>query len=223
LAFNGSGTFVRVHDWTTDLTNLVPVTASRADAEDDGFATGLSLTICRDGQSTTTARIPFASGISAAAGTASAAALAQTGDLNTGLYFPATDSWGLTAGGTGTLTSTSTALTATGTLALSGDFAINTNKFTAEAATGNVLIAGTLSVTGTASISGGLTAVAPLFNGTTTISGGITTVAACTAARASINIPGGTDPSAPANGDMWFDGTSLKFRAAGVTRTITWA
>lgn len=81
------------------------------DAEDDGFTTGLSLAICRDGQSTTTARIPFASGVSAAAGSVSAASFAQSGDLNTGLYFPNTDEWGISAGGTATITSTATKLT----------------------------------------------------------------------------------------------------------------
>jgi len=110
--FNGSGTYVRFYDWTTDKANTVAVTASRMDEEDDGFATGLTNTICKDGQSSTTARIPFASGVSAAAGTTSAAAFAQTGDLNSGLYFPGTDQWGLTAGGTATLTSSATALLA---------------------------------------------------------------------------------------------------------------
>ena len=35
-----------------------------------------------------------------------------------------------------------------GTLGVTGDFAVNTDKFTVEAATGNVLVAGTLDVTG---------------------------------------------------------------------------
>lgn len=112
MAFNGSGVFNRVHSWATDKTNTVPVTASRMDAEDDGFATGLSNTICRDGQSTTTARIPFASGVSAPAGSIASVSYAQTNDLNTGLYFPATDQWGMVAGGVATLTSTATKLTA---------------------------------------------------------------------------------------------------------------
>ena len=43
MAFNGSGTFVRAHNWVTDKTNVVPVTASRMDTECDGFATGLDL------------------------------------------------------------------------------------------------------------------------------------------------------------------------------------
>jgi hypothetical protein len=120
LAFNGSGVFVRVHDWTTDLAGAVPVTASRMDAEDDGMATGLSTTICRDGQSTTTARIPFAAGTSAAAGTTASVSYSQTNDNNTGLYFPATDQWGLVAGGTAVLTGTATGVAVTGTLTTSG-------------------------------------------------------------------------------------------------------
>jgi hypothetical protein len=154
LAFNGSGVFVRVHNFATDLSNTIPATASRVDAEFDGVATGLSGTITRDGQSVTTARIPFAAGTSAAAGTTASVAYSQTNDNNTGLYFPATDQWGLVAGGTATLSSTATALTATGTLALSGDFAINTNKFTVTAASGNTLVAGTLAVTGASTLTG---------------------------------------------------------------------
>lgn len=111
MAFNGSGVHNRIHDWTTDLAGAVPVTASRMDADSDDFSTALSLTICRDGQSTTTARIPFASGTSTAAGSVSAASYAQTNDTNTGMYFPAVDQFGLTAGGVATITSTATKVT----------------------------------------------------------------------------------------------------------------
>lgn len=141
MAFNGSGTHVRVHDWTTDLANTIPVTASRMDAEHDDISTSLTNTICRDGQSTATARIPFALGVSAAAGSASAAAYAPANDLNTGLYFPALDQWGLAAGGAATLSSTATALTATGTLSVSGA----------------VTMASTLAVAGTVAATGDIT------------------------------------------------------------------
>ena len=60
MARNGSGTFVRLFNWVTDLGNSVPVTASRMDSEQDGFATALSESIARDGQTTLTANIPFA-------------------------------------------------------------------------------------------------------------------------------------------------------------------
>ncbi len=185
MAFNGSGVFNRVHDWTTDLGNAVPVTASRADSEDDGFATGLSLTICRDGQSTTTARIPFAAGTSAAAGTTASVSYAQTNDNNTGLYFPATDEWGLVAGGTAVITGTATGVAVTGTfsasgaatlsstLALTGNLAINTDKFTVTAASGNTLVAGTLAVTGAATLSSTLAAGNTTITGTLAASGNL--------------------------------------------------
>lgn len=57
--FNGSGTYQRFYSWTTDAANGIPITASRVDTEDDGFATGLSTCITKDGQTTVTANIPF--------------------------------------------------------------------------------------------------------------------------------------------------------------------
>lgn len=59
MAFNGSGVFQRLYDWTTDAAGGVKIRADRMDAEDDGFATGLSNAICKDGQTTITENIPF--------------------------------------------------------------------------------------------------------------------------------------------------------------------
>jgi hypothetical protein len=59
MAFNGSGTFVRLYNWVVDKGNAVPITASRMDDEQDGIATGLSNCITKDGQTTITANIPF--------------------------------------------------------------------------------------------------------------------------------------------------------------------
>ena len=59
MAFNGSGTFVRVYNWVTDAANAVNITASRMDGEDDGFASGLSNCLTRDGQSPALANIPL--------------------------------------------------------------------------------------------------------------------------------------------------------------------
>lgn len=47
-------------------------------------------------------------------------------------------------------------------------------------------------------------------------------VAASTTARASLRIRSGTAPTSPNAGDMWFDGTNLKFYDGAATRTITW-
>ena len=56
---NGSGTFNRVYDWTTDEANGINIEASRMDTEFDGIATALSDSIAKDGQTTITANIPF--------------------------------------------------------------------------------------------------------------------------------------------------------------------
>jgi hypothetical protein len=50
MPYNGSGTFTRVYNWVTDKVNGVNITASRVDTEDDGFATGLTNCVTRDGQ-----------------------------------------------------------------------------------------------------------------------------------------------------------------------------
>lgn len=60
MAYNGSGTFNRVYDWTTDAAAGTKISASRMDTELDGIATGLSNAIAKDGQTTITANIPLA-------------------------------------------------------------------------------------------------------------------------------------------------------------------
>jgi hypothetical protein len=47
-----------------------------------------------------------------------------------------------------------------------------------------------------------------------------TMLAASTASAASLNIPAGTAPGAPASGDIWNDGTNLLIRAGGTTKTL---
>ena len=51
MPFDGSGNFVRSYNWSDDAAAGIKILASRHDTEDNGFATGLSNTICRDGQS----------------------------------------------------------------------------------------------------------------------------------------------------------------------------
>jgi hypothetical protein len=52
------------------------------------------------------------------------------------------------------------------------------------------------------------------------VTAGTTVLAPSVTARASLRIPSGTAPTSPVNGDIWFDGTNLNVRIAGVTRTI---
>jgi hypothetical protein len=134
MAYNGSGTFNRVHNWATDKTNLVPVTASRMDTEMDGMATGLSTAICKDGQTATSARIPFAAGVSAMSGAVGGVSYAHANDANTGMYFPAADQVGLAAGGVATLTSTATTVTVPVAAAVTGALTVTGVLTAAEAA-----------------------------------------------------------------------------------------
>lgn len=58
MAFS-NGVFSRLYSWVTDRDNSVKIRADRMDAEMDGFATGLSACILKDGTQTITANIPF--------------------------------------------------------------------------------------------------------------------------------------------------------------------
>jgi hypothetical protein len=185
VAFNGSGTFNRIYNWVTDKSNTVPVTASRMDAEMDGMATGLTTAICRDGQSTATARIPFAAGIGVSDGSAGTPAINFTGDANSGIYSIGADNIGVAAGGAKVLDIATTGLAVTGTFsssgaatlsgaatfsstaAVTGDFSVATNKFNVTATSGNTTVAGTLGVTGAATLSSTLAVTGTLVvNGT---------------------------------------------------------
>jgi hypothetical protein len=42
-----------------------------------------------------------------------------------------------------------------------------------------------------------------------------------TTSAAQINLASSTDPTSPSNGDIWFDGTDIKMRILGVTKTFT--
>lgn len=59
MAFNGSGTFLRLYSWANDKAAAIKIRADRMDNEMNGFATGLSNCITRDGQSPATANIPM--------------------------------------------------------------------------------------------------------------------------------------------------------------------
>lgn len=81
MAFNGSGVFNRLRNWVADKNASINIDSTRMDGEDDGFATGLSNCICKDGQTTITADIPWANhkltGLATGTGIADAASLAN--------------------------------------------------------------------------------------------------------------------------------------------------
>ena len=59
MAFNGSGVFLRLRNWVADAAAGIKIRADFHDAEDDGFAAGLTNCITRDGQSTVLQNIPW--------------------------------------------------------------------------------------------------------------------------------------------------------------------
>jgi hypothetical protein len=88
MAFNGSGTFVRLYSWVTDRNNSTKIVADRHDAEDDGFATGLSMCLLKDGQQTPTANIPWGGFRLTGLGNAAAGTDALNRDTGDGRYHP---------------------------------------------------------------------------------------------------------------------------------------
>lgn len=59
MPYNGSGSYSRLYSWVDDRDDDIKIRADRMDAEDDGFATGLSTAITKDGQTTPTANLPM--------------------------------------------------------------------------------------------------------------------------------------------------------------------
>lgn len=53
-----------------------------------------------------------------------------------------------------------------------------------------------------------------------TLAGKLKTLASATGA-AGISVPSGTAPTSPTDGDMWYDGTNVKFRVGATTKTFT--
>lgn len=84
--FNGSGTYVRPFSWVNDKANAIVITASRFDTDGNTVAGALSNCICKDGQQTTTALIPFAAGISVNQGLVATPSITVAGDTDTGFY-----------------------------------------------------------------------------------------------------------------------------------------
>ena len=59
MPFNGSGVFQRVRNWVADAAAGIKIRADYHDAEDDGFAAGITNCIAKDGQTLITQNIPF--------------------------------------------------------------------------------------------------------------------------------------------------------------------
>src|ERR1700761_7391189 len=55
-----NGIYSRFFSWASDAANGIDIRSDRMDTEDNGFATGLSTCLLKDGTQTVTANIPFA-------------------------------------------------------------------------------------------------------------------------------------------------------------------
>lgn len=125
MSFNGSGTFVINSSGQPVVTNTV-ISSTAFNALTADLGTGLSTTITKDGQTTTTAKIPFAQGLSAAvasnfaAGTVAAPGLYLSTDTGTGLYRIGANNDGFAVSGAKVLDIASTGLGVTGTLSATG-------------------------------------------------------------------------------------------------------
>lgn len=57
--------------------------------------------------------------------------------------------------------------------------------------------------------------------GTTALTSAFVAIAAGSTGKSQINFAASTAPTSPNNGDFWFDGTNVKIRVAGATKTFT--
>jgi microcystin-dependent protein len=141
MGYNGSGNFaLPSNSWNPAVANTA-IAADDWNAVANDLALGLTTAMTRDGQSATTARIPFALGLSATGSAASAVAYAATSDLDTGVYFPAANQVALSAGGVGVITATSSLVTIAVPM-----------TFTSGSITGNLTLSGNLTVNGNTTI-----------------------------------------------------------------------
>lgn len=125
MSFNGSGTFLINSTGQPVVTGTV-ISSTAFNSLTADLGTGLSTTITKDGQTTTTAKIPFAFGLSAAAasnfaaGTVGLPAIYLSTDTTTGLYRIGANNDGFAVSGAKVLDIASTGLAVTGTLSASG-------------------------------------------------------------------------------------------------------
>jgi hypothetical protein len=105
-------------------------------------------------------------------GTASQTVELTAGKALTTVAFTGTGNYVKSASPTMTGTIGAASMTLSGTLGLTGDFAINTDKFTVQAVSGATVVAGTLDVAGSVTVSGGSSVALTL----SSVAGGVGTV-----------------------------------------------
>lgn len=104
MAWTG-GQFTRANgssEWVNDANLLIGIEPGRHDAQDNDLATGINQCINKDGSNAFTgdANLGGFKPTNIAAGTATAPALCVGGDVNTGVFAPAADTWAVATNGT---------------------------------------------------------------------------------------------------------------------------
>jgi len=160
MSYNGSGTFVINTSGQPVVTGTV-ISSTAFNALTADLGTGLSTAITKDGQTTTTAKIPFAAGLSAAvasnfaAGTVSAPAIYLSTDTGTGLYRIGANNDGFAISGTKLLDFGSALLGITGAATISTTLGVTgATTLSSTLAAGNTTITGTLQVSTGAAVGG---------------------------------------------------------------------
>lgn len=144
---NGSGSYVPPTNSWNPAVDGTPIQSSAWAAQLTDLSAALTQSIAKDGQTTTSAIIPFGQGVSLNAGTVAAPAYTFTADTDTGFYRVGANVLGLSAGGVLVLSAASTGvtmplnLTVTGNLVVSGSATLTlatnsvTNAMLAQVAT----------------------------------------------------------------------------------------
>ena len=131
---NGSGTYAAPNSsWNPAIDGQPALTADWIQLLGD-IAQALSLSIASDGETPTTALIPFAYGIGVEPGSITSPAIQITGDPTTGVYAPGAGQLAVVCEGSNVLTLASAAITIPATVATTFDGALT--------AAGNASVAG---------------------------------------------------------------------------------
>lgn len=172
---NGSGSYSPPSNTWNPATPETAILADDWNTTQADYATALSQSLASDGQTTASARIPFAQGVAVDNGLLTAPAISVIGDTDTGVYFPAANQIAIVAGGIAVMSATSTTVSfpvgvvfsgspsITGNLTLTGNLTVNGNTTIGDAGTD------TLSVLATGTFTGNQT-----FNGTATFTSTVT-------------------------------------------------
>jgi len=99
LARNGSGNYSLPSNTWNPATPETPILSDDWNQTGADIATAITQSIASDGQTTTTAPIPFSQGIRFIGGTVSAPSFSIIGDTDTGFYTPAANQMAIAVGG----------------------------------------------------------------------------------------------------------------------------